>query len=47
MMLRPELVAACCKAMGDAVSTPITVKCRLGERVQAAARGVGRWQASI
>ncbi|PSC72239.1 tRNA-dihydrouridine synthase A [Micractinium conductrix] len=30
MMLRPELVAACCKAMAEAVSTPITVKCRLG-----------------
>jgi tRNA-dihydrouridine synthase A len=31
MMLRPELVAACCKAMQEAVSSPITVKCRLGE----------------
>lgn len=31
MMLRPELVAECCKAMCEAVTTPITVKCRLGE----------------
>ncbi|KAI3438293.1 hypothetical protein D9Q98_000727 [Chlorella vulgaris] len=30
MMLRPQVVADCCKAMRDAVSTPITVKCRLG-----------------
>lgn len=30
MMLRPELVAECCKAMCEAVTTPITVKCRLG-----------------
>ncbi len=32
LMLRPELVAQCCKAMCEAVTTPITVKCRLGER---------------
>lgn len=31
MMLRPQLVADCCRAMREAVSTPITVKCRLGE----------------
>ena len=32
MMLRPELVAACCAAMAQAVaSTRITVKCRIGE----------------
>ncbi|KAL4452462.1 hypothetical protein ABPG75_008124 [Micractinium tetrahymenae] len=30
LMLQPELVAACCRAMCKAVSTPITVKCRLG-----------------
>lgn len=30
MMLQPELVAACCQAMCEAVSAPITVKCRLG-----------------
>lgn len=31
MMLRPQLVADCCKAMREAVLMPITVKCRLGE----------------
>ncbi|KAL4450138.1 hypothetical protein ABPG77_010807 [Micractinium sp. CCAP 211/92] len=30
LMLQPELVAACCQAMCQAVSTPVTVKCRLG-----------------
>jgi len=30
LMLRPELVADCFKAMQDAVSIPVTVKCRLG-----------------
>ncbi|EFN54753.1 hypothetical protein CHLNCDRAFT_23819 [Chlorella variabilis] len=30
MMLRPQLVADCCKAMREAVLMPITVKCRLG-----------------
>ncbi|KAK9829203.1 hypothetical protein WJX72_004471 [[Myrmecia] bisecta] len=30
LMLRPELVAACCQAMAEATSIPITVKCRLG-----------------
>ncbi|KAG1670301.1 hypothetical protein FOA52_003651 [Chlamydomonas sp. UWO 241] len=31
MMLQPELVAACMKAIGDAAQgTPVTVKCRLG-----------------
>lgn len=31
LMLQPELVAECCRAMCEAVSTPVTVKCRLGE----------------
>lgn len=30
LMLRPELVASCTRAMSERVSTPITVKCRLG-----------------
>lgn len=30
LMLRPELVADCVKAMKDAVALPITVKCRIG-----------------
>jgi tRNA-dihydrouridine synthase A len=30
LMLRPELVADCVKAMKDAVSIPVTVKCRIG-----------------
>lgn len=30
LMKQPELVAACCAAMQDAVSIPVTVKCRLG-----------------
>ena len=29
-MLEPELVAACCAAMGAVTTIPITVKCRLG-----------------
>lgn len=37
LMLRPELVASCCKAMGEAVRTPITIKCRLGEQVRGCA----------
>ncbi len=30
LMLKPELVRDCMKAIGDAVSIPISVKCRLG-----------------
>lgn len=30
LMLRPSLVADCVKAMKDAVSLPVTVKCRIG-----------------
>jgi len=30
LMLRPDLVADCVKAMKDAVSIPVTVKCRIG-----------------
>jgi tRNA-dihydrouridine synthase A len=30
LMLRPDLVADCVKAMKDAVSLPVTVKCRIG-----------------
>ena len=30
LMLRPALVADCVKAMKDAVSIPVTVKCRIG-----------------
>lgn len=33
LMLRPELVARCCAAIAAAVDIPVTVKCRLGERV--------------
>ena len=30
LMLRPMLVADCVRAMKDAVSVPVTVKCRIG-----------------
>ena len=30
LMLEPQLVADCVKAMKDAVATPVTVKCRIG-----------------
>lgn len=30
LMLQPELVAACCAAMQQAASVPVTVKCRIG-----------------
>ena len=30
LMKEPELVADCVKAMSDAVSIPVTVKCRIG-----------------
>jgi tRNA-dihydrouridine synthase A len=30
LMLQPQLVADCWKAMADAVSVPVTVKCRIG-----------------
>ena len=29
-MLQPETVAECCTAMRSAVSTPISIKCRIG-----------------
>ena len=30
MMLRPQLVADCCKAVAEASGLPVTVKCRIG-----------------
>ncbi len=47
LMAEPELVAACVKAMRDAVAVPVTVKCRIGIDDQDSEADLARFIATV
>jgi tRNA-dihydrouridine synthase A len=47
LMAEPQLVAACVKAMRDAVRVPVTVKCRIGIDDQDSEADLARFVASV
>jgi tRNA-dihydrouridine synthase A len=47
LMAEPELVAACARAMADAVAIPVTVKCRIGIDDQDSEADLSRFIATV